>query len=149
MKTLFLISFLCNYSNVSMILSDCCSIHSLLLFLLCDLRKLMYNLYFTVLFLQPVNVEGIVMYVSNREQITTKNTGLCPIRRITLRDRTGAHRLFSLWRENADIPSVLQATVASTVLVLTDVTYNPDQGYSSSKTRCSFASLFESTRIAT
>lgn len=36
------------------------------------------------IFLQPVNVEGLVMYVSNREQITTKTYGLCPIRRVTL-----------------------------------------------------------------
>jgi hypothetical protein len=82
------------------------------------------------------------LYVSNREQITTKNAGLCPIRRVTLRDRTGAHRLFSLWRENADIPTVLEATVASTVLVFTNVTYNPDQGYSTTKNTCIFNFIF-------
>jgi hypothetical protein len=72
--------------------------------------------------MQPVNVEGIIMYVSNREQITTKHTGICPIRRVTLQDRNGVHRLFSLLRDNADIPVILQATVASTVFVLTNVT---------------------------
>jgi hypothetical protein len=100
--------------------------------------------YFYVSSLQPVNVEGIVMYVRNREQTTTKNTGLSPIRRVTLRDRNGAQRLFSLWRENADIPGILQATVSSTVFVFTNITYNPDQGYSSSKGR--FNLVFESAK---
>jgi hypothetical protein len=74
------------------------------------------------------------MHVSDRKQITTKN-GSCMIRRVTLRDRNGAHRLFSLWRDFADTPAVAEAIVASTVLVMTDVTYSPDQGISTTKTR--------------
>lgn len=82
-----------------------------------------------------MNIEGIVMYVGGRESVTTKNSGTCPICRITLRDEAGAHRMFSLWRKFADTPAVVQAKVASTVLIMTGVTYTSDQGYSTTKSR--------------
>jgi hypothetical protein len=82
---------------------------------------------------QPANVEGLVMYVSNREQITTVR-GLTPIRRVTMRDKSGAQRLFGLWRDHANIPAVLQSKPGSTVLIVTAVIYNREQGYSTSRT---------------
>jgi hypothetical protein len=86
------------------------------------------------LLLQHANVEGLAMYVSNRKQITTYN-GLCPIRRITMRDNTGAHRVFGLWRDFANTSAVVLAKPGATVIVITDVVYNLDHGYLTSKTR--------------
>lgn len=74
------------------------------------------------------------MYVSNREQITTTR-GLAPIRCVMLRDKTGAHRSFGLWRDFSNVPAVLQAKPGSTVLIFTSILYNPEQGYSTSRTR--------------
>lgn len=94
---------------------------------------------------QPVNVEGLVMFVSSREQVKTAN-GMCPICRITLEDNHGAQRIFGLWRGLADTPAVLQSTTGTTVLTITAVTYNTDQGYSTSKTRyIPFCHLFIQT----
>jgi hypothetical protein len=92
---------------------------------MCDLSSLSH---------QPADVEGLVMYVSNQEQITTTR-GLTPICRVTMRDKSGAQRLFGLWRDHANVPAVLQSKPGSIVLIMSGIIYNPEQGYSTSKSK--------------